>query len=113
MLRDNEWVDMTNHGETPESEESAPETVEIDFGETLYTDEGVPIGTVRGIEEGGVFVTTRSGVEALSVEHARSGHTFGEAELMWRCMECGEMGRIDGDLPDECPGCDAPREDLM
>lgn len=104
---------MANHGETPESDESAPDVVEIDFGETLYTDEGVPVGTVRGIEEGGVFVTTREGVEALSVEHARSGHTLGEAELMWRCNECGEMGPIDEDIPDDCPNCGAPREDLM
>lgn len=104
---------MTDHGETPGSGRTAPETVEIDFGQTLYTDSGVPVGTVRGVEEGGVFVTTRVGVEALSVEHVRSGHEFGAAELVWRCMECGEMGPIDGDIPDGCPNCEAPRENLM
>lgn len=104
---------MTNHGETPGSGESVTDAVEIDFGEALYTADGTRVGTVRGIDEGGVFVTTRRGVEALSVEHARSGHVWGAAELVWRCMDCGEMGPIDGDLPDGCPGCGAPRENLM
>jgi rubrerythrin len=32
---------------------------------------------------------------------------------MWRCWECGEMGRIEGaDLPSACPDCGAPREEL-
>jgi rubrerythrin len=31
---------------------------------------------------------------------------------MWRCWECGEMGQIEGDLPEACPACDAPREEL-
>lgn len=37
---------------------------------------------------------------------------FGEAELMWRCWGCGEMGDIEDDLPEECPTCGARREDL-
>jgi rubrerythrin len=47
----------------------------------------------------------------LSAEHVRSGGAFGEAELTWRCWECGEMGAIET-LPDECPSCGAPSEDL-
>lgn len=47
------------------------------------------------MEEGGVFLSTRDGIEGLSIEHARSGHSFGEAELMWRCLNCGEMGELD------------------
>ncbi|MXV62278.1 hypothetical protein GS429_09425 [Natronorubrum sp. JWXQ-INN-674] len=31
---------------------------------------------------------------------------------MWRCRGCGEMGKFDGTLPEECPGCAAPKEDL-
>jgi rubrerythrin len=30
----------------------------------------------------------------------------------WRCSDCGEMGRTDGDLPGACPDCGAPRERL-
>ncbi|WP_254521862.1 DUF7130 family rubredoxin-like protein [Natrinema caseinilyticum] len=103
-------------GETPAREgdqEAVEEVLEVDFGETVYNADGTELGQVRGFERGGFFVTTREGVEAMSVEHARAGHEFGEAELMWRCMECGEMGEIDDGLPDECPNCGRPKENLM
>jgi len=100
-------------GETSESEASEPDAIEIDFGETLSTAEGTAVGTVRGLQEGGVFVTIRDSVEALSVEHVRSGQAWGMAELMWRCMECGEMGETEGNIPEGCPSRDRPRENLM
>ncbi|MFC6768907.1 DUF7130 family rubredoxin-like protein [Natrinema soli] len=107
---------MVETGETPtkEGDEEALEEVrELDFGQTVYDEDGNEIGRIRGFERSGFFVTTREGAEAMSVEHARSGQSFGEAELMWRCMECGEMGDIEGGLPDECPNCGTEREDLM
>lgn len=109
---------MSGRGETPEeeageSDQLEPENIAVGFGQMLYTEDGVPVGTVRGIEEGGLFISTREGAEALSIGHARSGHGFGEAELMWRCMTCGEMGEIDEGLPDNCPECGAAREELM
>nr|WP_205254556.1 MULTISPECIES: hypothetical protein [Halorussus] len=88
-------------------------TREVDFGETVYDDEGNELGRIRGLEKGGFFVSTRSGVESLSVEHSRAGHEFGEGELMWRCTECGEMGEIDEGIPDECPNCGESKEALM
>jgi rubrerythrin len=60
-----------------------------------------------------VFVTTREGVERLSVGHARAGGSFGSGELVWRCLECGEMDHIEDGLPEACPNCSAPKEDLM
>jgi len=107
---------MSGRGETParDEDEGATERAHsLTFGQTLYDDDGNPVGTVRGMEQGGVFLTTREGYEGLSVEHARSGHSWGEAELMWRCLNCGEMGEIDDGLPDRCPGCGAERESLM
>jgi hypothetical protein len=83
----------------------------VTIGTTVYTEDGDALGTVRGFDEDGFFVTTRDGIEALSVEHERAGHGFGEAELMWRCSQCGAMGDIDA-MPDACPDCGAPREDL-
>jgi rubrerythrin len=103
---------MSGRGEKPDFDD-AQEALELSIGETLYNEEGDPVGTIRGIEESGAYVTTRDDVEALSIEHARSGQSFGEAELMWRCMECGEMGEIEGGLPDKCPSCESPKEDLM
>lgn len=32
--------------------------------------------------------------------------------VMWRCSECGEMGRLDDELPEACPACGAEREEL-
>ncbi|MBV0925343.1 hypothetical protein KTS45_14145 [Halomicroarcula limicola] len=107
---------MSGRGETPDEEEADEPEEQAEsatFGETVYNADGAELGTIRGIEEGGFFVSTREGVESLSVEHARSGHDFGEAELMWRCTVCGEMGEIDEGLPDTCPNCGSEKEALM
>ncbi len=84
----------------------------LGFGTTVYTEDGTKIGRVRGVDENGLYITLRDGIEGMSVEHVRSGQAFGEAELMWRCWECGELGRLDRDIPDACPACGADREDL-
>ncbi|MFC7135909.1 DUF7130 family rubredoxin-like protein [Halobaculum litoreum] len=76
----------------------------------MFTESGRAIGTVRGVDEHGVNVTTLEGIRSLSIEHERAGHEFGEGELVWRCSDCGEVGDLDGGLPDACPNCDAPRE---
>ena len=31
---------------------------------------------------------------------------------LWRCRECGELGRLSGALPEECPGCASPKEEF-
>ncbi|MFB6174337.1 MAG: rubredoxin-like domain-containing protein [Halobacteriales archaeon] len=90
---------------------SDPDPTIVDIGEVVYDGEGNRIGTVRGFDEDGVFVTTREGVESLSVAHERAGPQFGEAELVWRCSECGAVDDLEG-LPAECPDCGAPREHL-
>lgn len=107
---------MSGHGETPAEEgdwEAEEEVLSVDMGQTVYDAKGNEIGHVRGFEEGGFFVTTREGVEGMSIEHARSGHEFGEAELMWRCTECGEMGEIDDGIPENCPNCGVEKEAIM
>jgi len=87
------------------------EKTHLTVGQTVYDDDGTELGTVRGFDEDGFFVTTRAGIAALSIGHERAGHEFGEAELVWRCSQCGALGNLD-ELPDACPDCDAPREDL-
>ena len=85
---------------------------EISLGDVVYDSERNVLGEIRGFDSDGFYVTMRDGYEAMSVEHSRAGHEFGEAELMWRCDECGEMGKIDDGMPDECPNCGAPKEDI-
>lgn len=86
-------------------------TTDVGLGQSVYGDEGTELGTVRGFDEHGFYVTVTDGVEALSAEHVTAG-VAAEAELMWRCWECGAMGEIDDDIPDSCPDCGAPKEDI-
>ncbi|RBI63174.1 hypothetical protein DMJ13_01080 [halophilic archaeon] len=98
-----------------ESGEKPDEDVDVDeigLGDVVYDSNRNVLGEVRGFDSSGFYVTMRDGYEAMSVEHSRSGHEFGEAELMWRCSECGEMGEIEDGMPDECPNCGTPKEDI-
>ena len=83
---------------------------QVGFGVEVYDEEGTKLGRVRGFDEHGFYVTTAEGMEALSAEHVTAGNP-GEATLMWRCWKCGEVGRIE-DIPEACPSCGAPREDI-
>jgi rubrerythrin len=77
-------------------------------GEKVFNADGEELGVVRELINGGLVVS----VDLGAGEHQRStSGEFGEAYLMWRCMECGEMGDID-ELPDQCPNCEAERESL-
>ncbi|WP_435334279.1 DUF7130 family rubredoxin-like protein [Haloarchaeobius sp. TZWWS8] len=84
----------------------------LGFGTDIYTSDGTKVGTIRGFDEHGFYVTAEDGVDGMSIEHIRAGHEFGEGELMWRCWQCGEMGRLDDDIPDSCPGCGVGKEEI-
>ena len=103
---------MTDAGEQPD-DVSESDLDRLDLGQTIYDRDGTRLGEIRGFDRAGFYVTMREGFEALSVEHARAGKEFGEAELMWRCTECGEMGHISDGLPESCPNCGEPKEALM
>jgi rubrerythrin len=49
----------------------------------------------------------RSGRDPVRVRDI-TGTSYG----MWRCANCGEMGRLAQLLPAVCPDCGAPREEL-
>jgi hypothetical protein len=83
---------------------------DVAFGQGVYADDGTKLGTVRGFDRHGFYVTVGAGVGALSGEHLTAGNP-GEAERMWRRWACGEMGDIK-ELPKECPSCGAPKEDI-
>jgi hypothetical protein len=90
--------------------DDTPQKLELGFGEAVYDADGNELGSVRGFDEHGFYVTTDEGITAMSSEHIATG-AAAEAELMWRCWECGEMGDIE-ELPDGCPACGAPKEDI-
>ena len=96
-----------------DTKEDMDELAQVDFGEPVFDRDGNKLGTVRGFSQDGIIVTMRDGIEGMGLAHIRSGQEFGEAELMWRCTECGEMDEIGDELPEECPNCGAPKEDLM
>lgn len=84
---------------------------QLAFGQPVYDEDGTRLGTIRGFDEHGFHVTTDEGIEALSREHIAAGIP-GEAQLMWQCYECGEMGDID-EMPETCPDCGAPKEAIF
>ena len=77
------------------------------IGETVFNADGEPIGTVSGRTGSGFVV----GADGGSGGGRSTSGEFGEAYLMWRCSECGEMGPIES-LPERCPNCRAERESL-
>jgi len=92
------------------SEQVDPET--LTFGTEIYDADGRELGRIRGFDEDGFYVTLAEGLAGLSSEHVAPDASFGEAELMWRCWDCGAMGSLEGEFPTNCGDCGAPREDL-
>jgi hypothetical protein len=48
---------------------------------------------------------------SVAVRNKRLANGFGEAFLVWRCLDCGALGSLDA-LPTRCD-CGARREDLV
>ncbi|WP_435196890.1 DUF7130 family rubredoxin-like protein [Natronomonas sp. EA1] len=94
------------------SESPQPSTEErtVSIGQRIFDSEGNKLGRIRGLDEHGFYVTTEQGIRALSTEHT-AGSKGGEKLLMWRCWECGAIGKLN-ELPEECPDCGAGKEEL-
>ncbi|EMA39505.1 DUF7130 family rubredoxin-like protein [Halobiforma nitratireducens] len=82
----------------------------VDIGQSIYDGDGNELGTVRGVDDDGFYVLAPEAKPEQTLGEARD--VTGKDYVMWRCWECGEMGRIEADLPGECPDCGAPREEL-
>jgi hypothetical protein len=96
--------------EEASSGRSTDSLVDVEIGTTVYDADGDELGTVRGLDDVGFYVRSVDGTRRVGLDEARD--VFGKAYVMWRCWECGEMGRLDGELPDSCPACGAEREEL-
>lgn len=83
----------------------------LELGQVVYDEGGEELGTIQGFDRGGFFVI-ETGLEAELEPITTIRDVTGMAYVMWRCADCGEMGQLDGELPEQCPNCDAPREDL-
>lgn len=81
--------------------------VELRLGRVVYDEDGNELGTVRGVDDAGFYVSSHEQVEVL--DEAATART--REAIMWRCWECGEMGQIE-DIPPACPSCSAPKEEI-
>ncbi len=88
--------------------ESSSDAPQVAVGQAVFNGSGEQLGTISRVDEEGFRVGFEDGV---TVHPESLPPKSGEVELVWRCAVCGEMGEIE-ELPDECPNCDAPREDL-
>jgi len=95
---------MSESNTHPADTELTPKLV----GERVFDEDGESLGVIRSLTDHGFVVSTNP--EATGGPQSTSGE-FGEAYLMWRCLECGEMGEIES-MPDRCPNCEAERESL-
>lgn len=84
--------------------------VDLELGDTIYTEDGTELGTIRGFDDEGFYVTASIDIEAPMPSHVTAAPS-GEHNVMWRCWQCGEMGKIE-DIPDQCPACGAGGEEL-
>lgn len=83
----------------------------VEIGERVYDEEGNELGSVRGLDRAGFYVLVGGQEDELApITDIRD--ITGTAYVMWRCWECGEMGKIEESLPEHCPNCGAPREEL-
>ncbi|WP_236639585.1 DUF7130 family rubredoxin-like protein [Salinigranum halophilum] len=64
-----------------------------------------------GTETASAVTASRAVRPPVSVRNKRLPNGFGEAFLVWRCLDCGALGSLDA-LPARCE-CGARREDLV
>jgi rubrerythrin len=119
---------------------AAGEAKSLEPGTVVYDHDGKELGVITGMTAEGFEVSIRAEIEDVdeegraeighpetegeqaaktnegshrtSQQEQKPGKEFGEGYLMWRCGECGEMGELEDGMPEECPGCGAPKNDI-
>ena len=85
----------------------------IDPGETVYNEDGQPLGIITGMTKDGFEVETKAAADPQDADQEElPGHGVGEGYIMWRCADCGEMGELEDGFPPECPNCGADKKML-
>lgn len=80
----------------------------VEVGQAVFNGSGEQLGTIEGFDQRGFRVVFDEGI---SGQASFGVSASGDVELVWRCAVCGEVGEKE-DIPEACPSCDAPREDL-
>jgi rubrerythrin len=81
----------------------------VEAGATVYDEDGNALGTVQNNDAQGFYVAAETDAGMPVDEHRTTGMA-GEAELTWRCSECGTIGKLK-DMPENgCTDCGAPQE---
>lgn len=78
-------------------------------GETVYTEEGDLVGRIERVDADGIHIVPAG--DPGDAPAVTPGRGYGEADLVWRCGQCGEVGEIES-MPDHCPNCGASREEI-
>ncbi len=82
-------------------------TTHVEPGEAVYSSDGELIGHITEIDTEGIHLIPAGKDEPTVL----AGRGYGEADLVWRCGKCGEVGELDT-MPDNCPNCGASREEI-
>lgn len=77
-------------------------------GEKVYDESGRLLGQISGLTEQGFETETME--PGVRDEEDIPGQELGKGYLMWRCTECGAMGKLEDGFPETCPECSAGRE---
>lgn len=78
-------------------------------GEPVYDEDGELMGRIERVDDAGIRIVPAG--EAEEDPTAMAGRGYGEADLVWQCGSCGEIGEIES-MPEQCPNCGAGREEL-
>lgn len=78
-------------------------------GEAVYDGDGELVGHIERTDTDVIHVVPADHVADSTPSEAARG--YGEADLVWQCGQCGEIGAIET-MPDRCPSCQAPREEI-
>lgn len=80
-------------------------------GDRVYTRDGMLVGRVERVGQEGILVEPAEADESAELPTSTADRAYGETTIIWRCGQCGEVGSVES-VPDNCPSCDAPREEL-
>lgn len=91
--------------------ETDSDTIRVETGDMVFNEDGQPLGIVTKKTGAGFEVGSKDASDpGPGNDEEVPGQEFGEGYLMWRCNDCGKMGKLESGMPSRCPNCGAPEE---